>query len=112
MNNYYFSYLMKEYGENKINNLISSVLDKGKIHGQITAFNMDDWNFLYFFSVYFCVLLNHFGLDINQIELCLDIVIAPGWSKMFKPKRILKMQKDLIPEIEEFIQKELNEYNN
>ena len=112
MNNYYFTYLIKQYGEEKISNLISSALNNANISGQILCYNLQDWNFCYFFSVYFCILLKYCGLNIKQIELCLDTMMAPGWSKVFSPNEIFQIQKNLMPEIEEIIKKEFNEYHN
>lgn len=112
MNNYYFTYLMQEHGKENINLLISNVLKAANIEGKIQAFNLNDWNFIYFFSVYFCTILKHFGLEFEQIDLCLDTVIAPGWSNMFDSKEIFEIQKKNIPEIEKLIDKELKVYHS
>lgn len=108
MNNYFFTYLLKKYGEKNFNNLIEAILENGKLEGQVNAFNTNDWNFLYVFSVYLSVTLNFFGLKPNQIDLCLDTVVAPGLSAMFNSKKILKNQKELLPEIEKIVEEELN----
>ena len=110
MKNYYFTYLMQEYGKNNFNQLISNVLNDGHIEGKIESFNLNDWSFIYFFSVYFCTTLKHFGLDYKQIDLCLDTVIAPGWSELFGFKRIFKLQKRNLPEIEKLVDKELKDH--
>lgn len=111
MNNYYFSYLMQEHGKENVNQLISNVLNDGKIEGKIASFNLNDWNFIYFFSVYFCTTLKHFGLNCKQIDLCLDTVIAPGWSNMYNSEKIFEIQKKNIPEIEKLIDKEFKAHH-
>lgn len=112
MNNYYFSYLMQEHGKKNVNQLISNVLNDGKIEGKIASFNLNDWNFIYFFSVYFCTILKYFGLNYKQIALCLDTVVAPGWSEMFNSKKIFEIQKKNIPEIEQLIDKEFKAHHS
>lgn len=112
MNSYYFTYLMQEHGKKNFDQLISKVLKEAKIDGNISSFNLNNWNFIYFFSVYFCTTLKHFGLAYNQIDLCLDIVVAPGWSKIFDFKSVFEIQKKNMPEIEKLIDKEFKAHHS
>lgn len=113
MPNYYFSYFMKEYGEDNFQNLINKILSTANIREEIKKFSLSgDWQFLYFFAVFYIITLNYFKLDIKQISICLDIVIAPGTSSLINPSEILKKQKNIIPEIENYIKKELKNYDS
>lgn len=40
----------------------------------------------------------------------LDLSLTPGTSKTFPPSEILEAQKEVIPEIEEYIRKDFNFY--
>ena len=111
MYQYYFTYLMHEYGKENFNNLTNKILSKGKLKGKIEKFSIsEDWLFLYFCSVYYTITLNYLGLNQQQIDFFLDVIIAPGFSKIFNPKELLEKHSDVIPEIEGYIKKELKEY--
>lgn len=112
MNNYYFTYLMQEHGKKNVENLISDILKAGNIKDDIKSFNLNDWNFLYFYSVYFSIALNHLGIDKNIINFCLDMVIAPGWSELFKLEKEFKLQKNNIPKIEKLVDEEFKKHHN
>lgn len=111
MNNYYFTYLMQEHGKQDFNKLISNILVDGKFE-KIKEFNLNDWSFIYFFSVYFCTTLKYFGLSKEQINMCLDIVVAPGWNCMLDIDKMFKVQKRNIVEIEKILEKEFKEHHS
>lgn len=107
MINYYFTYWIQEYGSKNFINLTNKVFSNTVFDGTIKKFSMaDDWLFVYFFAVYYTVALHYFGLNANEINLCLDIIIAPGWHKLFNSEELLKKHSDVIPEIEEYIKKD------
>jgi len=108
MNNYYFTYLMQKQGKQDFNKLISNILIDGKFE-KIKEFNLNDWSFIYFFSVYFSTTLKYFGLSKEQINMCLDIVIAPGWNCMLDIDEMFKIQNKNIVEIEKTLKKEFRE---
>lgn len=112
MNNYYFNYLKQEWGEKDVEELISNILKDANIENGSFSFNLDNWNFIYFFSVYLATVLKYFGMDKNRINFCLNLVIAPGWDKMFNFEEVFKIQKNNIPKIEELIDKELKKYHS
>lgn len=65
------------------------------------------------FLIEYCIVivaLNYFGLSTNQISFMLDLSLTPGTSKTFPPSEILEAQKEVIPEIEEYIRKDFNFY--
>lgn len=76
----------------------------------IKALGKDEFLIEYCIVVYNIVALNYFGLSTNQISFILDLSLTPGTSKVFPPCEILEAQKEVIPEIEEYIRKDFNFY--
>lgn len=76
----------------------------------IKAPGKDEFLIEYCIVVYNIVALNYFGLSTNQISFILDLSLTPGTSKVFPPCEILEVQKEVIPEIEEYIRKDFNFY--
>ena len=76
----------------------------------IKAPGKDEFLIEYCIVVYNIVALNYFGLSTNQICFILDLSLTPGTSKVFPPCEILEAQKEVIPEIEEYIRKDFNFY--
>lgn len=113
MDNYYFTFWIKKYGKDSFrelcNNVCRKISDPLKIQEKM---NKDEYLFHYFYVVYYTITLNYFGLDTKQISLLLDMSLTPGTSKLFSPEEILKVQKDVIPEIENYIKKDLTMYKN
>ena len=110
MNNYYFSYLMQEHGEQNVRKLISNILETDKVD-EIKFYNLNDWSFVYFYSVYFATALKYLGIEKDKINFCLDLVIAPGWNELFDFEKVLKIQKDNVPKIEELVEKEIKKHH-
>lgn len=42
----------------------------------------------------------------------INLSLIPGICKLFPPSKILEVQKDVIPEIEEYVKKDLILYEN
>lgn len=112
MNFYYFTYLMQEYGEKNIKKLMADILRKNSIEKKFKTSNPDFWNFNYFFSLYLATTLKYFGLTSNQINFCLDLVIAPGWNELFEFENVFEIQKNNIPKIEKLIKEELKRHHS
>lgn len=113
MDNYYFTYWIKRYGRKNLKELSDKVCEKATVPLKICQkYGTDEFLFHYFYTVYYTVALQYFGLDTKQISLLLDMALAPGICKLFSPDKILEVQKDVIPEIEQYIQKDLKLYNN
>ena len=111
MENYYFTYWIKRYGREKFQDLTTEVFKNMKLPKGIgTTVSKDEYLFHYFFMTYYIVSLHYFGLDTRQISLLLDLAIEAGASKAFPPNEILKIHKEVIPEIEDFIKQDLNLY--
>lgn len=55
------------------------------------------------------VTLDYFGLNTQQISYFLDFSITLGTSKLFPPAKILEDQKDVIPDIVKYIEKDLSD---
>ena len=111
MANYYITYWIHEHGREKFVDLMGKISKNANVPQKIKKLNMsDEWLTHYFLTVYFTVLLNHFGLNVKQIAMCLDVLIAPGLNKLFSPEEILKEQVSVIPEIEKYIIEDFNEY--
>ena len=106
MNNYYFSYLMQEHGEQNVRKLISNILETDKVD-EIKFYNLNDWSFVYFYSA-----LKYLGIEKDKINFCLDLVIAPGWNELFDFEKVLKIQKDNVPKIEELVEKEIKKHHS
>lgn len=113
MDNYYFTYWIKRYGRNKFKELSDKVCKKISVPLKIKKkLGTDEYLFHYFYVVYFTIALNYFGLNEKQIAFLLDLSLAPGTCKLFSPFEILEVQKDVIPEIEEYVKKDLLAYKN
>lgn len=113
MDNYYFTFWIKRYGRKAFRELSDKICTKISVPLEIKGkMNKDEYLFHYFYVVYYTITLNYFGLDIKQISLLLDMSLTPGTSKLFPPDEILKVQKDVIPEIENYIKKDLTMYKN
>lgn len=111
MANYYLTYWIGEHGKENFKELVDKVSANAKLPKKIAEKNLtDEWISNYFLATYFSILLNHFGLNVNQITMCVDILVGPGFNTLFSPEEILKDQKDLIPEFEKYIDEDYNEY--
>ena len=113
--NLYFTYWIKRYGIEKFKILTDKICSKAVIPAEIKNspdYNKDIFLFHYFWIVYCIVSYNYFGLNTKQISMCLDLSVAPGTCKMYSPAEVLKVQKDNIPYMLEFIKKDLELYSN
>ena len=115
MANYYFTYWMLEHGKEKFVDITNKVFQKAVVPEELKNLkdvNKDEFLFHYFFIVYYVVTLFYFGVDEKQISMCLDIVVAPGLSSIFKPRDILDQQKDNILELTTYIQEDFKKHYN
>lgn len=110
MPNYYFTYWIARYGKDAFKNLTDKICQNIKIP-IIKTLEKDEFLTQYCIVVYNIIALNYFGLSTNQIAFMLDLSITPGTSVAFPPGEILKDQKELIPEIEDYIKRDLKLYN-
>lgn len=111
MPNYYFTYWIARYGKNALHNLMHKICQNIKVPIEIIEkLGKDEFLAEYCIIVYCTIALNYFGLNTKQIAFMLDLSITPGTSKAFPPSEILEDQKEVIPEIEEYIRKDLNLY--
>ena len=111
MQNYYFTYWIARYGKETFKNLADRICQKIKIPIEIIkSFNKDEVLLQYCLVVYYVVTLNYFGLNKRQITLMLDLGLTPGTSVAFPLGEILEAQKEVIPEIEEYIRKDFKFY--
>lgn len=112
MDNYYFTYWIKKHGREKFRELSNKVCEKTTVPLKIRKkYGKDEYLFHYFYVVYYTIVLHYFGLDTTQISMILDISLTPGVSKLFSPAEILEVQKDVIPEIEQYILEDLKSYS-
>lgn len=112
MPNYYFTYWIARYGKGTFKNLADRICKKIKLPIEvIEKVGKDEVLVQYCLVVYYVVALNYFGLNKKQIALMLDLGLTPGTSVAFPPDEILNDQKELIPEIEDYIKKDLKLYN-
>ena len=113
MDSYYFTFWIKKYGRDKFKELTDKVCRKITVPLEIKKkFGTDDFLFQYFYVVYYTIALNYFGLNTQQISFLIDMSLTPGTCKLFSPDEILKVQKDVIPEIEEYVKRDLTSYKN
>lgn len=112
MRNYYFTFWITKHGKEEFAELINKVARNTTIPEKIKGkVDKDEYLFHYFWVVYCIVALNHFGLNESQISFYLDLSMTAGSSKLFPPTEILEAQKDVIPDIVKYIEKDLsNEY--
>ena len=112
MPNYYFTYWIARYGKDAFKNLADRICQNIKIPIEIIKkIGKDEVLVQHCIVVYYVVALNYFGLNKKQIALMLDLGLTPGTSIAFPPCEILKDQKELIPEIENYIKRDLKMYN-
>lgn len=112
MPNYYFTYWIARYGKDAFKNLADRICQNIKIPIEIIKkIGKDEVLVQYCIVVYYVVALNYFGLNKKQIALMLDLGLTPGTSIALPPCEILKDQKELIPEIENYIKRDLKLYN-
>lgn len=108
MNNFYFTYWIARHGKEEFTELINKVVGNTTIPSKLKGkVNKDEYLFHYFWIVYCIVALKHFGLNLKQISLMQELCLATGTSKLFPPADILEVQKDVIPEITKYIEKDL-----
>lgn len=108
MGNYYFTYWINKHGKDEFAKLANTVASNTTIPKSIKGkINNDEYLFHYFWVVYCIVTLNYFGLDSEQISFVLDLFMKMGISKVFRPSEILEVQKDVIPDIVKYIEKDL-----
>ena len=112
MPNYYFTYWIARYGKEALHDLMHKICQNIKVPiSIIEELGKDEFLTEYCIVVYCIVALNYFGLNTRQISFMLDLAITPGTSKAFPPGEILRDQEELIPEIEDYIRKDLKLYN-
>lgn len=112
MSNYYFTYWIARYGKNAFKNLADKICQKIKLPIEIIEkIGKDEVVAQYCLVIYYVVALNYLGLNKRQIAFMLDFGLPPGTSETFPPGGILEYQKELIPEIENYIRRDLKLYN-
>lgn len=113
MESFYFTYWISKYGKEQFKKLTSKVCSKISVPSKVkNEFWTDEYLFQYFYVVYYTITLNYFGLNRKQISFLLDLSLTPGTCKIFSPSEILKVHKDVIPEIEEYVKCDFISYNN
>lgn len=109
MENYYFTFWIAKYGKNEFTKLINKVARNATIPKELKGkVDKDEYLFHYFWVVYCIVSLKHFGLNLKQISFMLELCLSTGTSKLFPPAEILEVQKDIIPDIVKYIEKDLS----
>lgn len=112
MPNYYFTYWIARYGKETFKNLVDKMCQKIKIPIEIIEkVGKDEVLVQYCLVVYYVIALNYLGLNKKQIAFMLDLGLTPGTSVAFPPSEILRDQEELIPEIEDYIRRDLKLYN-
>ena len=107
--NYYFRYWIGEYGEENFRKLVKQIISKNEIQSDLEKLSLDnDWQFVYFFAVYLSAALHYFELDSEEIDVILDIAIAPGFHNLFSSEMLLNRHKEDFEDIEKYIDEELN----
>lgn len=111
MDKYYFTYWIAKYGREEFERLTRKVCRKITVPLKIKQkADVDEYLFHYFFVTYYTIALHYFGLNEKQIATMIDISFIPGTSKLFSPEHILKLQADVIPEIEKYIENDFKCY--
>lgn len=112
MYNDYFTFWIQRHGRKDFEELINKVCQNTTIPKKIQSIPKDDYLFHYFFIAYCIITLDYFGLTSHQISFILDLSLTLGICKAFPPERILEEQKNVIPDVLEFVKKDLEIYEN
>lgn len=113
MDRHYFTFWIAKYGKQNFKELIDKACHKISVPEKILEKKLvDEYLFNYFYVVYFTIMLHLFGISEDKIGFILDYSLTPGVCKLFSPSEILKVQKDLIPEIKKYIDKDLAIYTD
>ncbi len=111
MYKYYFTYWIAKYGREEFERLTKKICRKITVPLKIKKeSDTDEYLFHYFFVTYYSIALHYFGLDVKQIAMMIDIAFVPGTSKLFPPGNILRVQADVIPEIEKYVENDFKCY--
>lgn len=111
MERIFFTYWIARYGKESFRQLTNKVCHKLRISKAILKkVDIDQYLFNYFAIVYFVVALDYFKVSVDKICFLLDLAFVPGTCKLFSPAEILKVQKDNIPEIIKYVEKDLKIY--
>ncbi len=110
MGDNYFSYWVARHGRNAFINLVNKVCKKVKVPEKVEEqLKKEEYLIQYFYMVYYIVTLDHFGLDAKHIYFILDFLHLGAYQE-FSPEEILKVQKDAIPDILYYVEKDLEKY--
>lgn len=110
MNDNYFSYWVARYGRNAFTSLVNKVCEKVVVPKEFKDKKLrEEYLIQYFYMVYYIVTLDYFGLDTKQIYFVLDFLNL-GLYQAFLPTEILEVQKDAIPDILYYVDKDLERY--
>lgn len=114
MDKLFFTYWIARYGKKNLKDLTDKVCSKIKVPKEIKekVIDLNEYLFNYFYIVYYIVALNYFNVSIDKICLLVDLAFTPGTCKLFPPAEILKVQKENIPLIIHYIEKDLKIYNS
>ena len=111
MYKYYFTYWIAKYGREEFERLTKKICRKITVPlGIRKKPGIDEYIFHYVLVTYYIIALNYFGLNAKQIAVMTDIAFVPGTSKLFPPGNILRVQADVIPEIEKYIENDFKCY--
>ena len=110
--NFYFTYWMARYSKGEFTELVTKMCQNIKIPVEIGKGKIrDEYIFQYFYALYCISALDSFGLNEKQISLCLDLLMTVGCSKLYPPAKMLERHRNLIPEIIEYVNKDLEIYS-
>lgn len=99
--NYFLAMWISLYGKNTYKTLSDKMKENRKMFDNLGNSKIsDEWMKNYFLTTYATIMLRKFGLDFEQLSMCLDLIIAPGITCIFDPKEVFDDQKSLIAEIE------------
>lgn len=114
MDKLFFTYWIARYGKENLKDITGKVCSKIKVPKEIkeNVIDLDEYLFNYFYIVYYTIVLNYFNVSIDKICLLVDLAFTPGTCKLFPPSEILEVQKENIPQIIYYIEKDLKIYNS
>lgn len=111
--NFYFTYWMARYSKEEFSNLATKMCRNVEVPKEVKEKNeTDEYIFHYFYALYSAVALDFFGLNSKQIEMCFDLMITVGCSKLYPPAELLEKHKDVVPEILEYVKKDFLIYSS
>ena len=109
---YFFALWIREHGNKKYEKLMNKITSTISIPADIVKKEEAAFFIHYFYIAYMVSALNYIGANENQICYFLDSFIGAQLCSVIKPKEILTSQKDIVLEMQKYIEKDIKQYEH